>query len=120
MHVNPETAKDHEQQSARCELVVAAQNTFENFAHSLSAVETNSSSSISCSLLKFVRANPPALRAGLVGMISAMFSICSRVGTFLLLKSVQSATLKGTARSLQKQQKTASSLSRNPFWMCAQ
>ncbi len=29
-------------------------------------------------------------------MIRAMFSICSRVGTFLLLKSVQSATLKGT------------------------
>src|SRR5258708_37793653 len=104
MQVNAEATKDHEHQSAGGELVVPSEDAFENLAHGQSVVETNSSSSSSGSLLKPARTNPPALRAGFVGMISAMFSICSRVGTFLLLKSVQSATLNRTARNRLKQQ----------------
>src|SRR6266498_1959183 len=104
--VDTQATDDHEEQPAGGELVVTAQNIFDNLDHSYSVTETRSSSvsSGSPSPAKPVPAKPDALRAGLVGMIKAIFSICSRVGTFLLLKSVQSATLNGTARNRLKQQ----------------
>src|ERR1700704_657158 len=50
--IHAEAADDHEQQSARGELVVAAQYIFQNFTHSCSVVEISSSSSLSSWLAK--------------------------------------------------------------------